>query len=106
MIVRSLRTGIVAATLGIAAMGITTGAAIAKPMVPKGPGNIAMPGKFPKPHGPYGKWGYGGGWGPGIGIGLGVAALGIAAAHAYDDDCYVRRVVNVYGEEFYRKVCN
>jgi hypothetical protein len=76
--------------------------------MPKGPGKIAMPHKFPKPHGPHwhkGKWGYGGGWGPGLGIGLGAAALGIAAAHAYDDDCYVKRVVNVYGDVFYRKVC-
>jgi hypothetical protein len=106
MITRSFRTAIVAATLGIAAMGVTTGAASAKPIFPKGPGKIVMPHKFPKPHGPHwhghGKWGYG----PGIGLGLGLAAVGLAGAYgAYADDCYMKRVVTVYGDVFYRKVC-
>jgi hypothetical protein len=105
---RSLRTAALALALGMTAIGATSGTASAGGgYMPKGPAKFGMPGKFPKPHGPHwhkhGKWGYGG-WGPGIGIGLGAAALGIAAAHAYDD-CYVKRVVNVYGDVFYRKVC-
>jgi hypothetical protein len=112
MITRSFCSVALALTLGMATLGATSGTASAGGgYMPKGPGKIAMPHQFPKPHGPHGhkhgKGDYGGGWGPGIGIGLGVAALGIAAAHAYDDDdCYVKRVVNVYGEEFYRQVCN
>ena len=109
MISRSLCSVALALTLGMAALGATSGTASAGGgYMPKGPGKIAVPHKFPKPHGPHWhkgkKWGYGYGWGPGIGIGLGAAALGIAAAHAYDD-CYVKRVVNVYGDVFYRKVC-
>jgi hypothetical protein len=74
-------------------------------MFPNGPAKFGMPKKFVKPHGPYGKWGYGGGWGPGIGLGFGVAALGLAAAARAADDCYVKRVVSVYGDVFYRRVC-
>jgi hypothetical protein len=110
MTTRSLRNAALALTLGMVAIGATSSTASAGGgYMPKGPGKIAMPGKFPKPHGPHwhkhGKWGYGG-WGPGIGIGLGAAALGFAAANAYaHDDCYVKRVVTIYGDVFYRKVC-
>ncbi len=111
MINTSFRTAALALALGVAAMGASSGSASAGPVF-KGPGTIAMPGKFPKPHGPhwhghgkwgYGKWGYG--YGPGIGLGLGLAAVGLASA-AYAEDCYVKRVVTVYGDVFYRKVCD
>ena len=107
MITRSLCSVALALTLGMAALGATSGTASAGGgYLPKGPGKIAMPHKFPKPHGPHwhghGKWGYG----PGIGFGLGLAAFGLAGAYgAYADDCYMKRVVTVYGDVFYRKVC-
>ncbi len=105
MVSRSVRTISVALALSVAAISASPGSASAKPMFPNGPAKFGMPKKFVKPHGPYGKWGYGGGWGPGIGLGFGVAALGLAAAARAADDCYVKRVVSVYGDVFYRRVC-
>ncbi len=109
MISRSLCSAALSLTLAVTAIGATSGTASAGGgYMPKGPAKFGMPHKFPKPHGPnwhkHGKWGYGGGWGSGIGFGFGAAAIGLAAAHAYDD-CFVKRVVNVYGDVFYRKVC-
>ena len=103
MISRSVRTATIALALGIAGVSASSGSASAKPMFPKGPAKFGMPGKFVKPHGPHwhghGKWG----WGPGVGLGL--AAVGLAGAYAAYGDCYVKRVVTIDGDVFYRKIC-
>ena len=88
MISRTLRTASVALALGAAALGASAGTASAG----------WYPGKFMKHHHHFG-------WGPGLGLGLGLAAVGAAGAYAAYGDCYVRRVVTIDGEVFYRKVC-
>jgi hypothetical protein len=101
MISRSLRTATLALAVGIAGISASSGSASAKPMFPKGPAKFGMPGKFVKPH--WHGHGHGYGWGPGLGLGL--AAVGLAGAYATYGDCYVRRIVTIDGEVFYRKVC-
>jgi hypothetical protein len=88
MISRTLRTASVALALGAAALGDSAGTASAG----------WYPGKFMKHHHHFG-------WGPGLGLGLGLAAVGAAGAYAAYGDCYVRRVVTIDGDVFYRKVC-
>ena len=91
MISRTLRTASVALALAVAGLGASAGTASAG----------WYPGKFHtfKHHKHFG------GWGPGLGLGLGLAAVGAAGAYAAYGDCYVRRVVTVDGDIFYRKVC-
>jgi hypothetical protein len=63
MTTHSLCSVALALTLGMAALGATSGTTSAGGgYLPKGPGKIAMPHKLSKPHGPHwhkhGKWGY------------------------------------------------